>query len=195
MTAEEANRRRSIYWRGVREMLGGGFAGKVLVDKLPLHTLALPVIAKLFPAARVLFALRDPRDVVLSCFRRRFSMNAAMAEFLDLTSAANFYDAVMNLAREARRVLPLPVLEVRMERMIADFDDETARVLEFLGLTWDDHVRDFADIARERPRTPSDLQLLRGLDNAGVGQWLRYADSIGSVLPTLEAWVAAHGYS
>jgi tetratricopeptide (TPR) repeat protein len=195
MTPGEANRRRLIYWNGVRETLGAGFAGRVLVDKLPLHTLALPVIAKLFPTARVLFALRDPRDVVLSCFRRRFSMNAAMAEFLDLASAANFYDAVMDLAREARRVLPLSVLEVRMERMIADFDGEAARVLEFLGLRWDDSVRGFADLARERPRTPSDLQLLRGLDDAGVGQWRRYAGPLDPVLPILDKWVSAHDYS
>ncbi len=194
ITPDEANRRRLIYWRGIRETLGSGVAGRVLVDKLPLHTLALPVIAKLFPKARVLFALRDPRDVVLSCFRRRFGMNAAMAEFLDLEDAARFYDAVMSLARQARLALPLAAHEVRMERMIADFDGEAARALEFLGLPWDDRVRDFAEVARERPRTPSDLQLLRGLDDAGIEQWCRYAGHLGPILPILEPWVSAHGY-
>ena len=193
--ADEVNRRRLIYWRGVRETLGAGFVGRVLVDKLPLHTLALPAIARLFPAARVLFALRDPRDVVFSCFRRRFQLNAAMAEFLELPSAAAFYDAVMGLARVARDVLPLPTLDVRMERMIEDFDSESARVLRFMGMGWDDRVRDFAGLARDNVRTPSDLQLQRGLNDAGIGQWRRYERSLDPVLPVLRPWVEAFGYS
>ena len=95
----EAGRRRTLYWTRVRERLGEDLAGKTLVDKMPLHTLALPVIAKLFPDAVILFALRDPRDVVLSCFRRRFRQNAAMAEFLTLEGAAHYYDAVMSSGR------------------------------------------------------------------------------------------------
>ena len=55
------------------------------------------LIAKLFPDARILFALRDPRDVVLSCFRRRFAMNAGMYEFTRLDFAAAYYGAVMRL--------------------------------------------------------------------------------------------------
>jgi hypothetical protein len=45
---------------------------------MPLNAVFLPLIAKLFPRAKIIFALRDPRDVVLSCFRRRFAMNAGM---------------------------------------------------------------------------------------------------------------------
>ncbi len=49
----------------------------VFIDKMPLNLVFLPLIAKLFPSAKILLALRDPRDVVLSCLRRRFAMNAA----------------------------------------------------------------------------------------------------------------------
>ena len=75
-----AARRDQLSRRGspARPLLGGGSKngveprGKVFIDKMPLSSVAFPVIAKLFPNARILFALRDPRDVVLSCFRRRF---------------------------------------------------------------------------------------------------------------------------
>src|SRR5205823_4909072 len=97
-------------------------AGRVFVDKLPMSTVALPVIARLFPQARILFARRDPRDVVFSCFRRRFGMNPVMFQFLTLDGAAAFYDAVMRLADLYRARLPLDLREVRYEAVVDGFE-------------------------------------------------------------------------
>ncbi len=191
----EADRRRTLYWTRVRERLGEELAGRTLVDKLPLHTLALPVIAKLFPDAIILFALRDPRDVVLSCFRRRFRQNAAMAELLTLKGAAEYYDAIMSLAEVYRTILPLEVLEVRHEAVVTAFDEEVARVLKALGLPWSDAVRGFAARAAARLRTPSDLQLTGGLSSAGVGQWRRYATLMAPVRPIIDPWTVRWGYN
>ena len=58
-----------------------------------MASLALPVISRLFPEAKILFARRDPRDVVLSCFRRQFGVNVSTWELLTLPGAARFYDA------------------------------------------------------------------------------------------------------
>jgi Tfp pilus assembly protein PilF len=195
MDKAEADRRRTIYWRRVGEILSGDLTGKTLVDKLPLHTLALPVIARLFPDAVILFALRDPRDVVLSCFRRRFRQNAAMAEFLTLSDAARYYDAVMSLAGVYRALLSLEVLEVRHEAVVAGFDVELGRVLDLLGLPWDEAVRGFAARAAARPRTPSDLQLAGGLNSSGVGQWRRYGSFVEAVRPILDPWAVRWGYA
>jgi hypothetical protein len=64
-------------------------------------------VAKLFPNAKVLFAVRDPRDVVLSCFRNNFQLNAMTYAFTDLGEAAACYDACMAMAEVYCRVLPL----------------------------------------------------------------------------------------
>lgn len=198
LTAEEAQPLRAAYWAGVRETLGS-VEGSIVVDKLPLHTLAMPLIARLFPQARILFALRDPRDVVLSCFRRRFRLNAAMYEFLSLPRAARFYDAVMSLGRTYRGVLPLRVREVRHEALVADFDREMGEVLTFvgagLGAGWRAEVRDFAQRGAASLRTPSDAQLTRGLSTEGVGQWRRYEAQLAPVMDVLQPWVKAFGYA
>ncbi|HKD23774.1 MAG TPA: sulfotransferase, partial [Rhizomicrobium sp.] len=76
----EISRYREQYWDALRR-LGIDCENRILVDKQPFNTVRLPLIARLFPDARILFCLRDPRDVVLSCFRRRFTANAANAEF------------------------------------------------------------------------------------------------------------------
>jgi tetratricopeptide (TPR) repeat protein len=187
-------RARAAYWARVAPALQGQVPRPVLLDKMPLATISLPAIARLFPDARILFAVRDPRDVVLSCFRRRFAMNAAMFEFLRLADAAAFYDAVMGVGVAARRHLPLDMLEVRHEALVADFEGVLGGVLGFLGLGWDEGVRDFAGRAQARSITPSDLQLRRGLTTEGIGAWRRHAAGLAPVLPVLEPWVRHFGY-
>jgi tetratricopeptide (TPR) repeat protein len=185
---------RDRYWAATRAAVGQLERGQRVVDKMPLHTLYLPLIQALFPKAKILFAIRDPRDVVLSCFRRRFRMNAAMYEFLDLERAAAFYDAVMRLGSLYRAQLPLSVREVRHEAVVADFDGEISAVLAFLGLDWDDGVRDFAGRAKAMMRTPSDLQLIGGLSAEGVGQWRRFQAPLTPVMPMIQPWVEQFGY-
>ncbi len=189
LTAVGADALRQVYWRGVRKTLGKDVANKILIDKMPLHTPALPVIAKLFPDAKILFALRDPRDVVLSCFRRRFRVNSAMYEFLTLEGAARYYDQVMVLAEMYRSLLPLDIHTVHHEAIVADFENEVCKVLAFIGASWDPAVRGFAERARAAPRTPSDPQVARGLNADGVGQWRRYEQQLAPIFEILEPWV------
>ena len=194
LTPAEAQACREAYWRGVGQTLGDAWQGKFVVDKLPLHTVALPLITRLFPDARILFALRDPRDVVFSGFRRRFQINAAMFELLTLEGAARYYDAVMTLARTCRALLPLAVHEVRHEAMVAGFEAEVRAALGFIGADWNAAVHDFAALAGATPHTPSDLQLRRGLNADGVGQWRRYEAQLAPVRGLLDPWAARFGY-
>lgn len=191
----EAKRTRSLYWRRVRQLapLGGG--EKVLVDKLPLHTVRLPLIAKLFPDAKILFSRRDPRDVVLSCFRRRIRMNSTADEFLSLEGAARYYDQVMRLADIYLAKLPLDVRVVRHEDFVADFEAEATAALRFIGLDWEPSIQSFAAQSRRRATSPSAAQVARGLNAEGIGQWRRYKEQMAPALPTLQPWVDEFGYA
>lgn len=186
---------REVYWRGARELSGEEIEGRTLVDKMPLNTLALPLIARIFPEAKVLFALRDPRDVALSCFRRRFQINLAMSEFVTLQGVAEFYDEVMRLGEAYRARMPLDLATVRHEELVEDFDRELTRILAYMGLDWNPAVREFAARASARANTPSAAQLARGLSSEGVGAWRRYGRAMKPVLPTLETWVKRFGYA
>jgi hypothetical protein len=167
----------------------------MFVDKHPLNTLKLPLIARLFPGAKVLFASRDPRDVVLSCFRRRFKMNPAMYELLTLPGAAAFYDAVMRFADQARPMLGLDWREVRYETLVADLALETSAICKFLGLEWVAEMGDFAARVQGREHaTPSTAQLARGLDRSGIEQWRNYGAQLEPNFPTLNVWVERLGY-
>lgn len=190
----EAERHREAYWSKVR---GHGVdpRGRVFIDKMPLASVALPLIAKLFPEARILFARRDPRDVVLSCFRRRFGMNPSMFQLLTLDGAATYYDSVMRLSEIYRELLPLPQHLVRYEKLVDDFEGTARAACDFLGLEWDQALFDFAAKARSRGMfTPSASQVVRGLNREGQGVWQRYREQMAPVLPLLEPWVQRFGY-
>lgn len=185
---------RAAYWARVRAE-GAEPAGKVFVDKHPLHTFRLPLILKLFPDAKILFARRDPRDVVLSCYRRRFAMSGSAYQLLTLPSAAGYYDAAMKLAQRLEPAMAGRTQVVRHEALVADFDKVVGEVCDFLGLPWSDAMRNFQAQARDRSvATPSGAQLSRGLSAEGVGAWRRYREQLAPVLPALAPWVAEYGY-
>ena len=194
MDEETAERWRRDYWARVRSF-GVDVAGKVFVDKQPFYTLWLPLIAKLFPKARILIVRRDPRDVVLSCFRRPFHMTPVTYELMDLERGARLYDAAMQLLDLFVERAAAPCLAYRHEDLVDDFDGVSRRICDFLGLGWTERLRDFAATARRRAiRTPSAGQVIKGLNRRGVGAWRAYADALGPALPILEPWAERFGY-
>ena len=194
LTAAEADHWRARYWQ-VCASHGVDAGGKLFVDKAPAGTLYLPLIAKLFPGAKILFALRDPRDVVLSCLRNAFQMNAMTYAFTTLDGTAECYTACMAMAAVYRQLLHHDILDVRHEALVDDLDAEIARITGFLGLTPDAAMRDFVASARGRSvQTPSARQVRAGLNRRGVARWQGYRRELAPVLPSLAPWVSAFGY-
>jgi hypothetical protein len=170
-------------------------AGVTLLDKMPFNALKLPIIARLFPRAKVVFALRDPRDVVLSCFRQQFRVAPYTVELLELERGAAFYAAYMQAAMLCIEKLPLHVHFARHEDLVEDFDRRTREICDFIGLGWTEALRDFTHRAGGRAiATPSAQQIARGLDSGGVGTWRKYGPQMASVLPVLAPWVERFGY-
>ena len=195
LDGEQADALRADYWRRARSC-GIEPAGRVFVDKNPLDVIWLPLVAKLFPDARVLIARRDPRDVVVSSFRHRFKVNVLTCAFIDLERTADYYSAVMALTQTYLAKLPLHVRVHRHEDLVADFDAEVRTICDFVGIGWTDALRDFAATARRRDiRTPSADQVRQGLSREGLGRWRRYEAAMQPVLPILQPWVEAFGYA
>ncbi|MGC8518829.1 MAG: tetratricopeptide repeat-containing sulfotransferase family protein [Steroidobacteraceae bacterium] len=185
---------RAAYWRRVFDA-GVDPSGKVFVDCCSLNTLKLPLIARLFPTARILFACRDPRDVVLSCFRNRLAMSAPTYELLTVEGTARYYAAVMRLLIGFTSLLSLEACLVRHEDVVKGFAREMRRVCEFLRLEWHPAMRDFALRARERDEpAPSLAQWIHSLGTEGLGLWRHYRGALEPVRAVLEPWVQRFYY-
>ena len=169
--------------------------GKLLVDMDPLKGIKLPLIARLFPEARIIFMLRDPREVVWSCFKTSFAPTAAAREFTTLEDTARHYDAIMRLTEASLGRFPLAVHRLRYDRLVNDFDGETKALCTFLDLKWTPAMRAFASVAERRGvATASVSQVRKGLYD-GTGQWRKYAEHMKDVMPILLPWVKRFGFS
>jgi tetratricopeptide (TPR) repeat protein len=185
---------RAAYWRRVAAA-GVEARGRIVVDTCALNSLKLPLIARLFPGAKILFACRDPRDLIVSCFRQRFAMSAPTYELLTVAGAATYYVTVTDLAIRLTNLLGLDVSLVRHEDMVSAFAREMARICEFLGIGWHPAMGDFALRSRERGEPlPSLSQLVRSLGTEGLGGWQHYRGRLEPVIPMLEPWVKRFYY-
>ncbi len=195
MTDDEINRHRKSYWSRVLKELKIDNAAGVIIDKMPLNTTLLGLIYRLFPEAKIIFALRDPRDVVLSCYQQRFGINAAMFQFLKLESAAAYYDLVMSLGEVCRARMPLNLHVVRYEDVVTNMQKTVSDVLAFLELEWEDAMLDYREQARERwITTPSAEQVIEPIYASSMGKWRNYQRYMEPILPVLEPWVEKFGY-
>lgn len=185
---------RDAYWRRV-DGLGGKKPGGLFVDMDPLKGIKLPIIAKLFPNARIVAMRRDPRDVVWSCFRQNFAPSAAAFEFTNLERTARHYDALMTLVERCFETLPLNVFVLRYEDLVRDFDAISQALCKFLDLGWTTELRDFHKSASRRVITTASTAQVRKSLYDGSGQWRRYEAHIAPVLPILRPWIEKFGYT
>ena len=152
-----------------------------ITDKLPLNFLHLGLIALLLPGARVIDCRRDPRDSCLSCFMTMFEVGNDFKYALDHT--AHFYCQYRRLMRHWQQALDLPILEVSYEELVRDAENQTRRMLTFLGLPWDERCLRFHE--NMRPVTTSSMQQVRRpLYQSSIGRWRNYE----RYLRELDSW-------
>ena len=186
---------RTTYWQEIAKLGPLPAKGDIYLDKMPVNTVFLPVIAKVFPTAKILFAVRDPRDVVLSCFQQRFTFNQAMYQLLSLGKAAKYYDQVMALGVKARELFELQICDLRYDDIVDDLEGQARQAIEFLGLEWDPQVLDYRDSIKSRAVvTPSAGQVVEPIYRRSLGKWKNYEAQLAPVLAQLAPWVSHWGY-
>ena len=186
---------REDYWNRVRSF-GADPSGKIFIDKHPFNTLKIALIYKLFPAAKIIFCVRDPRDVVLSCFRRRFDLNSSMYEFLDLPRTARLYDRTMHLATVFREIQKVDEHRLVYEKLVQDFEVEAKSMCDFIGAEWSPELIDFSSRAKGGGvASASSAQIARGLYQDGIGHWKRYRDQLAPAMQILRPWIERFGYA
>ncbi len=195
LTSDQAARLREVYFQLVGEHLKRQPATQ-LVDKMPLNTVDLGLILRLFPGARIIMAVRHPCDSCLSCFMQDFQLNGAMANFLDLERAALYYKQVMTLWQLYQQVSPHPFHLIRYEDMIDDFPAEMRRLIEFVGVRWDDSVLRYQEQARRRTkiRTPSYSQVTEPIYRQARFRWQRYTRQLEPCMANLTPFIELFGY-
>jgi tetratricopeptide (TPR) repeat protein len=169
----------------VRRLQALGGSALRVIDKMPDNVLSLGFISILFPRARIVLCRRDPRDVGLSCFFQGFR-DVMMSWANDLADCGFRARQVERLVQHWREVLPVPILEIEYETLVADLEGESRRLIDFLGLEWDPACLAFHETERA-VLTASYWQVRQPLYASSAGRWRRYRHHIGPLLRELEA--------
>jgi len=153
-------------------------------DKLPGNYKHLGLIATLFPKARIIHCRRDPMDTCLSCFMQNFGA-AALSWSCDFGDTAHAYCEYRRLMDHWRAVLPPGrMLEIDYEDMVADLEGQARRLIDFLGLDWDDACLRFNE-AQGTVVTASHIQVRQKLYATSVGRWKRYGEGLRPLIDAL----------
>ncbi len=157
---------------------------QVLTDKMPQNFLYLGLISKLFPDARIIHCIRDPRDTCLSIYFQRFGRDHHYATRLE--DIAAYYKTYQRLMKHWERVLDIPMFTLEYEQLVTAPETTISKLLSFLDLEWDDACLNF-HTSKRFVATSSYEQVRRPFYTHSVKRWRNYAGCIASLLKAFES--------
>lgn len=196
LPVELRKKARKVYLGKLSEFAGAASSEKRLIDKLPLNMLHAPLIYRIFPNAKFVFSVRHPMGSIFSNWTQDYGLNPAMANMVDLDRAADFYCCTMDLFSVCRKMYNLHVHEIRYEDLVEDFKHQAVRVLDFLGMEWEDNLSDYQHTALKRGliNTPSYSQVVQPIYKSSKHNWMNYERHLARQLEKVDHWTKEFGY-
>lgn len=152
------------------------------VDKNLFNFLHLGLVQLMFPRARIVHCVRDPLDTCLSTYFQAF--DASLTFTSDLGYIGSFYRGYRRLMEHWRSVLELPMLDVVYEELVADQERHSRRLIEFLGLDWDEACMRFHESKRITV-TASNDQVRQPVYRTSVTRYRHYEAHLGPLMAAL----------
>ena len=160
---------------------------RFVVDKMPHNFMNLGLIASILPAAKIIHVRRDPRDIAVSNFQQNFkAKDGGMAYAFNLETIAYQINDYHRMMEHWHRVLPMKIYDLFYENMVENQETATRDLLDFIGLEWDESVRDFHKHERA-VRTASVSQVRQPIYKSSKQKWRNYEQHLGPLLDKLNA--------
>jgi len=156
---------------------------KRITDKMPANYLAMGLIPLMLPNAKIIHVKRNPVDTCVSCFTRLF--NRHQDATYDLFELGRHYANYGRLMQHWHRVLPAgSFIEVQYEDIVADMEGQARRLIDHVGLPWNDACLAFHENKRSI-RTASVTQVRQPIYGSSVERWRNYERFLGPLLEGL----------
>ncbi|HVM47096.1 MAG TPA: sulfotransferase [Candidatus Acidoferrum sp.] len=186
---------RESYFRCAEMYLRQPIGNRLLVDKNPGVNVMVPVLVRVFPETKFLVALRDPRDVVMSCFMQSLTLTPVSSAYLTLGGTVSQYANVMEFWRAMVPRMGRQAMQVRYEEMVEDLPKVARSVLDFLGVGFEDNVLKFYEHARtKRINSPSQAEVKKPLYRTAIGRWRNYEKYLEPYMSGLEPFLKELNY-
>ncbi len=157
---------------------------KRVVDKQPLNFWHLGLIAMVFPNARIIHCSRDIRDCGFSIFTQNFNHQQNWST--DLDDIAHYWQGYRKLMAHWQVVSGLQILDVAYEDTVSGLENQAQRLLDFVGLPWEDNVLNFHESDRA-VQTPSRWQVRQPIYKSSKARWRQYESHLGPLIEAAKA--------
>jgi tetratricopeptide (TPR) repeat protein len=155
-----------------------------VIDKAPVNYQHLPLIALLFPNARIIHTARNPMDVGLSAYFRRFLQGQDWSyDLADIGFVLRREQTLMRLWAER---VPLALLNVNYESLVQNPEGVARLLVAFAGLEWDEACLDPDAGAGARIYNASHYAARQPIGTGSVGKWKRYEAHLGRLQEALK---------
>jgi tetratricopeptide (TPR) repeat protein len=185
---------RSLYERGAHyvdkiERLAGGKFERI-VDKMPANVRLAGLIPLILPNAHIIHSRRHPVETCVSCYRIYFTEGHHFS--YDLADIGRAYRVYHESIQFWKKMLPPgKILEVRYEDMVGDTESQARRLIDHVGLQWDDACLRFYE--NDRPvGTASAAQVRKPIYQSSVNRWRKYESYLGPLLEELGSLVGEY---
>jgi Sulfotransferase domain. len=147
-----------------------------------LHT---GLIRMLFPKARIIHCRRDPLDHCLAIFFTSFATDYHKYAY-DLAEIGAVYSQYLRLMEHWRKVFDEPFLEIEYEELVNNAEKESRRMIEYVGLDWDDRCLEYYATNRTI-KTASNWQVRQPVYRDSVKRWKNYEPYLDTLRNALAA--------
>jgi tetratricopeptide (TPR) repeat protein len=162
---------------------------KRIVDKMPGNFNFVGLIHAILPKARIIHSRRHPVETCLSCYRILFAEGHQWT--YSLPELGRYYRRYWDLMQFWREQFPGAMYEVRYEDNVADVEGSARRLIEYLGLEWNDSCLNFYNL--DRPvKTASASQVRKPIYTSSVNRWRKYESHLGPLLEEIGDIVEAY---
>ena len=119
-----------------------------------------------------------------------------MANMVELGRIVDFYDVAMSILKLSEERYSLETHRIRYEDLVVDFEENVTNLLNFLGLEWEEELRNYQKtaLARGRIKTPSSSQVIKPLYQTASYRWKHYEEYLGQYKTRLAPWIKEYGY-
>jgi tetratricopeptide (TPR) repeat protein len=155
-----------------------------VIDNTPLNFQHIGLLSLVLPKAKFILCHRDPIDTCFSMFKLPFGDNQSYAH--GLISLAEHYNSYRVLMNSWQSLFPGRILEVSYEETVDDVERQARRMLDFLGLPFEQSVLNFHE-SKNLVRTPSTSQVRKPIYKEAVHAWKRYEKQLAPLIEALNS--------
>jgi tetratricopeptide (TPR) repeat protein len=186
---------RRLYIKMLQNHSHQNVANKHLLEKNPSPTVMLPLLLRIFPDLRIVMALRDPRDVVLSCYFQNLDLNQTNSNFLSFKNIIHHYRGIMDVWLAVRQWNGVAWLETKYEDIVINLEKEGKKVTNFMGLQWHERQAKYFELSKQTLlRSPTYHDVGKPIYSKSMGRWRNYEKYLAPVLSELQPYCEVFGY-